>query len=142
MSPLTLYLDFESPAAWALFRQLPEVLQGRSHCLHYLPVAHPQRTPSPEGLARLRLAWACCTHGSPNRHVCETLLRQAWEGTTQGPDPVRAPDSAEVDAALQAQCDAARVAGVRELPALHVDGRLFQGADLLPSLQAWLRRPS
>lgn len=111
-----------------------------------LPAAHPFNP-----LALLRLAWACVRQGTPNRYVCETLLRHVWRaGGAPADDPARLaevtarlapaldPASDEVKQALKGATDAALAAGVFGVPTFAVDGRLFWGLDALPMLRARL----
>ena len=111
-----------------------------------LPAAHPF---NPLGL--LRLAWACADAGTPNRRVCEAVLRHAWRGGLAADDPARLaalerelapaldPRSDAVKAALRAATDGAVAAGVFGVPTVSVDGRAFWGLDALPMLAACLR---
>ena len=111
-----------------------------------LPAAHPFNP-----LALLRLAWACARQGTPNRYVCETLLRHVWRADgAPADDPARLaevtarltpaldPASDEVKQALKGATDAALAAGVFGVPTFAVDGRLFWGLDALPMLRAHL----
>ena len=111
-----------------------------------LPAAHPFNP-----LALLRLAWACARQGTPNRYVCETLLRHVWRaGGAPADDPARLaevtarltpaldPASDEVKQALKGATDAALAAGMFGVPTFAVDGRLFWGLDALPMLRAHL----
>lgn len=109
-----------------------------------LPAAHPFNP-----LPLLRLAVASSASGTPNRYVCETLLRHVWRGGGDARDaarlqavtaclaPVRAVDSDEVKAQLRAQTDEAIARGVFGVPTLEVDDRLFWGVDALPMLRAY-----
>lgn len=110
-----------------------------------MPAVHPFNP-----LPLLRLAVACNAAGTPNRFVCETLLRHVWRGGADALDaqrlqalttllaPTRAPDSAEVKAQLRAHTDEAAALGVFGVPTLVVDDRLFWGFDALPMLRAYL----
>jgi 2-hydroxychromene-2-carboxylate isomerase len=49
-----------------------------------LPASHPF---NPLGL--LRLAVACDASGEPNRYVCETIFRHAWQGGADAADAAR-----------------------------------------------------
>ncbi len=111
-----------------------------------LPAAHPFNP-----LALLRLAWACARQGTPNRYVCETLLRHVWRADgAPADDPARLaevtarltpaldPASDEVKQALKGATDVALAAGVFGVPTFAVDGRLFWGLDALPMLRAHL----
>ena len=110
-----------------------------------MPVSHPF---NPLGL--LRLAVACDADGTPNRYVCETLLRHVWCGGAEASDaarlqtitqqlqPMHAANSDEVKAQLKANTDEAIASGVFGVPTLEVDGKLFWGVDALPMLRAYL----
>ncbi|MBA4327702.1 MAG: disulfide bond formation protein DsbA [Polaromonas sp.] len=110
-----------------------------------LPARHPFNP-----LPLLRVAVACDDRGSPNRYVCETLLRHVWCGGADAADesrlaqvtallaPQRAPGSAEVKADLKANTDEAIARGVFGVPTLAVNGKLFWGLDALPMLRAYL----
>ena len=111
-----------------------------------MPASHPF---NPLGL--LRLAVACSTEGTPNRYVCETLLRHVWCGGAEASDvarlqrvtehlsPKRAASSDEVKAQLKANTDEAIARGVFGVPMFEVDGKLFWGVDALPMLRACLQ---
>ena len=111
-----------------------------------MPASHPF---NPLGL--LRLAVACSTEGTPNRYVCETLLRHVWCGGAEASDvarlqrvtehlsPKRAASSDEVKAQLKANTDEAIARGVFGVPTFEVDGKLFWGVDALPMLRACLQ---
>lgn len=110
-----------------------------------MPASHPF---NPLGL--LRLAVACDADGTPNRYICETLLRHVWCGGAEASDvarlqtvseqlsPKRVPNSDEVKAQLKANTDEAIVCGVFGVPTFEVDGNLFWGVDALPMLRAYL----
>lgn len=110
-----------------------------------MPASHPFNP-----LALLRLAVASDAEGTPNRYVCETLLRHVWCGgadateaqrlqaVTQELDPQRAVNSDEVKAQLKANTDEAIALGVFGVPTFEVDGKLFWGLDALPMLRAYL----
>jgi 2-hydroxychromene-2-carboxylate isomerase len=110
-----------------------------------LPALHPFNP-----LPLLRLAVACDAQGTPNRYVCETLLRHVWCGGADAADesrlrqvtallaPQRAPGSVEVKADLKAHSDEAIGQGVFGVPTIAVDGKLFWGLDALPMLRAYL----
>ena len=111
-----------------------------------MPASHPF---NPLGL--LRLAVACDGDGTPNRYVCETLLRHVWCGGAEASDaarlqrvteylsPKRAASSDEVKAQLKANTDEAIARGVFGVPTFEVDGKLFWGVDALPMLRACLQ---
>lgn len=110
-----------------------------------LPAQHPFNP-----LPLLRLAVACDAKGTPNRYVCETLLRHVWCGGADAADesrlaqvtallaPQRAPGSVEVKADLKAHTDEAIEQGVFGVPTMAVDGKFFWGLDALPMLRAYL----
>ena len=110
-----------------------------------MPASHPFNP-----LALLRLAVASDAEGTPNRYVCETLLRHVWCGgadateaqrlqaVTQELDPQRAVNSDEVKAQLKANTDEAIELGVFGVPTFEVDGKLFWGLDALPMLRAYV----
>ena len=110
-----------------------------------MPHSHPF---NPLGL--LRLAVACDADGTPNRYVCETLLRHVWCGAAEASDaarlqtvteqlaPKRAANSDEVKAQLKANTEEAIARGVFGVPTFEVDGKLFWGVDALPMLRAYL----
>ncbi len=119
-----------------------------------MPASHPFNP-----LALLRLAVACDAQGTPNRYVCETLLRHVWCGGLEATDAQRlqtlterlAPrldvDGADVKAQLKAHSDEALALGVFGVPSIAVEGRIFWGQDALPMLRAfllgdaWFERP-
>jgi 2-hydroxychromene-2-carboxylate isomerase len=111
------------------------------------PVQHPFNP-----LALLRLMLACAPEGgTPNRRVCETVLRHVWQGGHDANDAVRlaalatelaprlAPDDASVKQALRDATASALALGVFGVPTIEVDGRLFWGLDALPMLNGYLR---
>ncbi|MES2956016.1 MAG: 2-hydroxychromene-2-carboxylate isomerase [Pseudomonadota bacterium] len=110
-----------------------------------LPALHPFNP-----LPLLRLAVACDAQGTPNRYVCETLLRHVWCSGADAADesrlaqvtallaPQRAPGSVEVKADLKAHTDEAISLGLFGVPTIAVDGKLFWGLDALPMLRAYL----
>ena len=110
-----------------------------------VPAAHPF---NPLGL--LRLAWACASHGAPNRYVVETIFRHVWRGGQAADGPARLADLTatlapaldpagdEVKQALRAATEQALAAGVFGVPSFVLDGRVFWGFDALPMLRAQL----
>lgn len=110
-----------------------------------LPAAHPFNP-----LALLRLAWACASHGAPNRYVVETIFRHVWRGGQAADDgarlaalsatlaPALDPASDDVKRALREATDQAIAAGVFGVPSFVVDGRVFWGLDALLMLRAQL----
>ncbi len=110
------------------------------------PVQHPF---NPLALSRLMLA--CAPAGStPNRLVCETVLRHVWQGGHDAADPARlaaltaalapvhATDSDVVKNTLREATQAALERGIFGVPTVEVDGRLFWGVDGLDMLRAHL----
>ncbi len=131
------------------YRQVQWLAQRQNTPLQ-MTATHPF---NPLGL--LRLAVACATPGdaahlSPNRYVCEAVLRHVWQGGADAADaarlaeltmllaPARAPDSDAVKAALKSNCDEAIAHGVFGVPTIEVDGKLFWGLDALPMLRDYL----
>jgi len=108
-----------------------------------LPASHPFNP-----LALLRLAVACDAHGTPNRHVCETVFRHVWRGGAEAADPTRlqaltdtlAPlrvlDADAAKAMLQSHTDEAITRQVFGVPSFVVDGQVLWGFDALPMLRA------
>ena len=114
-----------------------------------MPASHPFNP-----LPLLRLAIACSPEAepaSPNRHVCETILRHVWRGGLEASEPARleALTSAlvprrevngdDVKAQLKRNTDEAIALGVFGVPTFVVDGKVFWGLDALPMLRAYLR---
>ena len=106
-------------------------------------------------LALLRLALACAPAGSthsdtPNRHVCEQVLRHVWHGGANANDPGRLADltarlaptrsaaDADVKQALKNATDQALALGVFGVPSLVTGGRVFWGLDALPMLRDFI----
>ena len=112
------------------------------------PAQHPF---NPLALLRLMLACAPPATGTPNRLVCETVLRHVWHGGADANDPQRLaaltqalaprvdPSDASVKQALKDATGQAIALGVFGVPTIEVDGRLFWGLDALPMLSAYLR---
>jgi 2-hydroxychromene-2-carboxylate isomerase len=111
------------------------------------PAAHPFNP-----LAHSRLMLGCAREGStPNRRVCEAVLRHLWRGGADANDPARlaalttelaprtAPDDPGAKQGLQRATAEAIARGVFGVPTIEVDGRLFWGLDALPMLAAYLR---
>ena len=103
-------------------------------------------------LALLRLMLACAPAGrTPNRFVCEMVLRHVWQGGQGAADPARlaaleatlaparVPDSDAVKQALREATQAALARGIFGVPTIEADGRLFWGVDSLDMLRAHLR---
>jgi len=110
-----------------------------------LPASHPF---NPLGL--LRLAVACDANGEPNRYVCETIFRHAWQGGADAADaarlealtarlaPSRSLQDATVKAQLQGHGEQALALGLFGVPSFVVDAKVFWGFDALPMLRAYL----
>jgi 2-hydroxychromene-2-carboxylate isomerase len=112
-----------------------------------MPAQHPFNP-----LALLRLGLACTPAGlSPNRWVCEQLLRHVWRGGADAADanrlaalaqrlaPQRDPASAEVKDELKRATAEAAARGLFGVPTIEVDDRVFWGLDGLEMLSAYLR---
>ncbi|NUZ06520.1 2-hydroxychromene-2-carboxylate isomerase [Piscinibacter koreensis] len=112
------------------------------------PAVHPFNS-----LALSRLAWACAKEGAtPNRHVCEMILRHAWRGGgSDAADPQRVealterlappvdPGGEAAKQRLRDSTEAALAAGVFGVPTLGVAGKLFWGFDALEMVAGCLR---
>ena len=111
-----------------------------------LPASHPFNP-----LLLLRLALACAREGqTPNRYVCETVLRHVWRGGDEAADaqrlaglteelaPARSASDPAVKAQLQAYTDEAIALGLFGVPSMVVDDQVFWGLDALPMLRAYL----
>ena len=113
-----------------------------------MPASHPFNP-----LPLLRLAIACsiaAEPASPNRHVCETILRHVWQGGLEAGDPGRLEvlstmltprrevNGEDVKAQLKRNTDEAIALGVFGVPTFVVDGKVFWGFDALPMLRACL----
>jgi 2-hydroxychromene-2-carboxylate isomerase len=136
--------EIEPKRAWT-FRQV----QWQAHQLAIelqAPAEHPFNP-----LALLRLAMACAQVGdSPNRHVCEQVLRHVWRGGGNANDPARLADlrarlapqrsaaDADVKQALKDATEEAIALGVFGVPSLVVDGKVFWGLDSLPMLRDFI----
>ncbi len=125
--------------------------------VHWLAQQHGIETHTPQQhpfnpLAHLRLMLACAPEGgTPNRRVCEAVLRHVWQGGFDANDAVRlaalttelapraAPDDTSVKQSLKDATASALAVGVFGVPTIEVDGRLFWGLDALPMLSAYLR---
>jgi 2-hydroxychromene-2-carboxylate isomerase len=111
-----------------------------------LPAAHPFNP-----LALLRLAWACGNGSTPNRRVCEAVLRHVWRGGAAADDATRLvaldaelapaldPRGERVKALLRDETARAVAVGVFGVPTVVVEGRAFWGVDALDMLAACLR---
>ena len=146
--------EIEPKRAWT-FRQVHWQAQQ-----HGLPLQTPTEHPF-NPLALLRLALACAPAGdTPNRHVCEQILKHVWCHGGSANDPVRLAEltarlaparsatDADVKQALKDATDQAIKLGVFGVPSMVVDGRVFWGLDALPMLRdfmtghAWFDTPA
>ena len=127
-------------------------LAGRNGLELQVPSQHPFNP-----LALLRLCWACAPQadvsqsGTPNRRVCEAVLRHVWQGGADASDaarltalaqtlaPLRDAHGADVKDRLRASTDDAVARGVFGVPTIEVEGRLFWGLDSLDMLADYLR---
>ncbi len=110
-----------------------------------MPLSHPF---NPLGL--LRLAVACDDAGTPNRYVCERILKHVWTGGQEASDatrlaalssqlaPVQDVASERVKEQLKAHGAEAIALGVFGVPAFIVDDKVFWGLDSLPMLRDYL----
>jgi len=111
------------------------------------PVQHPFNP-----LAHLRLLLACAPEGgTPNRRVCEAVLRHVWRGGGDANDADRinalalelapriAPTHIAIKQALRDATAEALALGIFGVPSVEVDGRLFWGLDGLEMLSGCLR---
>ena len=137
--------EIEPKRAW-IFRQVAWLAHRHGIDLQ-MPAQHPFNP-----LAVLRLAWACAPIGStPNRRVCEAVLRHVWRSEADANDaqrllalrqtllPRREPDDASIKALLKSNTEQALSLGLFGVPTIEVDGRLFWGLDSLEMLAAYLR---
>ena len=122
---------------------------------HGIDFAAPAQHPfDSTALVQLLLACVSPALGTPNRFVCETVLRHVWRGGADANDAQRlaaltlalAPrsDPAEarvnrVQQALQEATAQALALGIVDVPTIEVDTHLFCGLDALPRLSAYLR---
>jgi 2-hydroxychromene-2-carboxylate isomerase len=103
-------------------------------------------------LALLRLMLACAPAAStPNRYVCERVLRHVWRGGLDANEPSRSamlsselapprePGDDAVKRELVASTEAAVARGLFGVPTIELDGRQFWGLDSLDMLSASLR---
>jgi len=137
--------EIEPKRAWT-FRQIGWLAHQHGIAIE-TPAQHPFNP-----LALLRLLIACAPEGgTPNRRVCEAVLRHVWTGGADANDaqrlaalraelaPSRDPDDAAVKQALKDTTAQAIERGVFGVPTVEVEGRLFWGLDALPMLAAFLR---
>ena len=137
--------EIESKRAWT-FRHVHWFAQQHGIAMT-TPAQHPFNP-----LAHLRLLLACApVGGTPNRRVCEAVLRHVWQGGRDANEPARlatlgqqlaphlAPDDAAVKQALKEATASALALGIFGVPTIAVEGRLFWGLDSLDMLAACLR---
>ena len=137
--------EIEPKRAWT-FRQV-HWLAHRAGIALDTPARHPFNP-----LALSRLAWACAAEGeTPNRYVCETILRHVWIGGDDAEEPTRLaalrerlassgdPADEAVKQRLRDATDAAIAGGVFGVPTLGIDDKLFWGLDSLEMAAAYLR---
>ena len=136
--------EIEAKGAWT-FRHVHWLAHRHGIAMH-TPAQHPFNP-----LAHLRLMLACApVGGTPNRRVCEAVLRHVWQrgGDANEPDglaalaaelgPRVAADDASIKHALKDATGEALTLGIFGVPTAEVDGRLFWGLDGLDMLAAWL----
>jgi 2-hydroxychromene-2-carboxylate isomerase len=129
--------EIEPKRAWT-FRQVHWLAQRAGIAIE-TPLRHPFNS-----LALLRLAWATAPAGAtPNRHVCETILRHVWLGGADAESPERVAALREllaprIDAAgdeakqrLREATDSAIAHGLFGVPTIGIDDKLFWGFDAL-----------
>ena len=137
--------EIEPKRAWT-FRHV-HWLAHRHGIAMQTPAQHPFNP-----LAHLRLMLACAPEGgTPNRRVCEAVLRHIWHGGADANDPARLaalahelapridPGDASVKQALKDATQRALALGIFGVPTVEVGGRLFWGLDGLDMLAACLR---
>jgi 2-hydroxychromene-2-carboxylate isomerase len=137
--------EIEPKRAWT-FRHVAWLAHHHGIVLD-VPAQHPFNP-----LALLRLMLACAPEGgTPNRHVCEQVLKYIWHGGLDANEPVRLsdlrnalapqrdPDGDTVKAELRAATAEAVAHGIFGVPTIEVDGRLFWGLDALDMLAAYMR---
>ena len=137
--------EIEPKRAWT-FRQV--AWYAHQHGIEIqTPAQHPFKP-----LALLRLLLACAPEsGTPNRRVCEAVLRHVWQGGADANDPTRLaslaqalspridPADESIKQALRDATASALSLGIFGVPTLQAEGRLFWGVDALPMLSACLR---
>ncbi|MEO8924161.1 MAG: DsbA family protein [Caldimonas sp.] len=137
--------EIEPKRAWT-FRQV----HWLAHCVGIAidtPLRHPFNP-----LALARLAWACAAPGAtPNRFVCEEVLRHVWLGGADAEEPARVaalrerlappldPAGDEARQRLRDATDAAITRGLFGVPTVGIDDKLFWGFDALEMAAAFAR---
>ena len=137
--------EIEPKRAWT-FRQVHWLAHRHGIALQ-TPAQHPFNP-----LVHLRLLLACAPEGgTPNRRVCEAVLRQVWHGGGDANDADRIkalarelaprvdPSDPVVKQALKDATAEAVALGIFGVPTVVVDGRLFWGLDGLEMLSGYLR---
>ena len=137
--------EIEPKRAWT-FRQVHWLAHQHGIPLE-TPVQHPFNP-----LNLLRLLLACAPEGgTPNRLVCESVLRHVWHGGADANDPDRLasltrklgpridPADESIKRALRDATQAAVALAIFGVPTIEVDGRFFWGLDALPMLCAYLK---
>ncbi len=137
--------EIEPKRAWT-FRHVHWLAQQHGIVMQ-TPLQHPFNP-----LAHLRLLLACAPRGgTPNRRVCEAVLRHVWRGgfDANGAERLRAltlelaprvaPDDALLKQALKDATHEAITRGIFGVPSFAVGGRVFWGVDALPMLADHLR---
>jgi 2-hydroxychromene-2-carboxylate isomerase len=138
--------EIEPKRAWT-FRQVHWLARQAGIELE-TPLRHPFNP-----IALSRLAWATAADGAtPNRFVCESVLRHVWLGGADAEDPARLAELAArlvpcVDPAsdankqrLREATDAALARGIFGVPTIGVADKLFWGFDALEMAAALLRK--
>ena len=136
--------EIEPKRAWT-FRQVHWLSHVHEVAMD-TPAVHPFNP-----LPLLRLLWACAPDGgTPNRRVCEVVLRHAWTGGDDAIDPQRlqaltrqlmprvSPDDPDIKQALRGATDEALRLGIFGVPTVQVNDRMFWGLDALPMLRGYL----
>jgi 2-hydroxychromene-2-carboxylate isomerase len=137
--------EIEPKRAWT-FRQVHWLAYGAGIAIE-TPSRHPFNP-----LALSRLAWATAPAGAtPNRYVCETILRHVWTGGGDAEDPLRFaalsgrlaprldPAGDEAKQRLRDATDAAIARGLFGVPTIGIDDKLFWGFDALAMAAACAR---
>ena len=137
--------EIEPKRAWT-FRHVHWLAQREGVALD-TPLAHPFNP-----IALSRLAWASAADSlTPNRFVCEAVLRHVWQGGADAQDaerlralharlqPRQDPAFEPVKQRLRAATDDAIARGVFGVPTLGIDDKLFWGFDALDMAAAYLR---
>jgi 2-hydroxychromene-2-carboxylate isomerase len=137
--------EIEPKRAWT-FRQV-HWLAHRAGIALDTPARHPFNP-----LALSRLAWACAAEGAtPNRYVCEAVLRHVWIGGADAEAAARLeslqnllapsldPTGDEAKQRLRAATDGAIANGLFGVPTIAIDDKQFWGFDALDMAAACVR---